>query len=182
MRLIVMLLLLMGLSGCGGRDRTGEWYTDWDRAGGCAGDPAPTPWGLAADGKPLGLCDDYEGYYVWVTYVAGWCRASRQQAAVFAPLIRRLPADTDYAVVLTSGDEVFVAATAAETRQWAQGYGFDLDRTVAETEASNRVVPQHLLLSPDGRTLWRYIGHLEASEIEATLTAFRTGARRPDVR
>jgi hypothetical protein len=86
------------------------------------------------------------------------------------------------AVVVTSGREVFSPATAADVQRWAQRLGLGLDRAVGEGGDSARTVPQHLLLGPDGRTAYRYVGVLFAEDMQRILDDFQSGRRIPDPR
>jgi len=44
------------------------------------------------------------------------------------------------------------------------------------------VIPQHLLIGPDGRTWYRYVGSLSSEEMSPLLREFEEGVRVPDVR
>lgn len=173
-------LLLAALSGCEGSDGTGEWYTNWDLAGGCAsdagGDVRPNGAGGAVD-----VCDALDEHeWVWVTYAAPWCSASRSQAAQIRSLQKSASADLAVYTVLTAGQEPFSPTTAGHARSWAGGFGLPASHVLAEQ--SSRTIPQHLLIGPDGRTFYRYVGFLDAQAIQQLLDAFRDGVRFPDVR
>lgn len=129
----------------------------------------------------LAACSGHQGRHLWVIYVAEWCPASRQQRPWAAQAFRNFPDGTDVAVVLTGGDVVFEPATLDLARAWSAAMGLAQTR-VAVAEEGVRTVPQHLLLGPDGRTLWRYNGVLEAGTMIALLEDFRSGRRLPAVR
>ncbi len=173
-----LALLLVGCGG--GRDSSGEFYTNWDIAGGCASD-AGGDTRVNALGEPVDVCAavDPDGW-VWVTYAANWCSSSRSQA----PQVQRFSRDTHYPVelftVLTSSNEPFTPAQISDARAWASAHGLPPQRVLAEE--STRVIPQHLLLGPDGRTWYRYIGHLDSEAMGGLLNDFITGERWPDVR
>lgn len=182
-RLIVCCLFALGLAGCfGQKSIEGEWYTSWDREGACQGPGPHEPWGVSAAGAPLGPCQGHAGRWLWVLYVADWCSASGQQAGEAAQAFRAFPDNVARAVVVTSGREVFSPATAADVQRWAQRLGLGLDRAVGEGGDSARTVPQHLLLGPDGRTAYRYVGVLFAEEMQRILDDFQSGRRIPDPR
>lgn len=174
------LVLAAALAACGGQDRDGEFYTDWDLAGGCSNDEGIAD-RLDAEDNAVDVCAA-EGRWVWVSYAAAWCSTSRKQAPVLSRLTRSPPQDALLYAVLTNGDEVFTPATRRDAQAWAGTDGFDRQRVLRDAEPGNRTLPQRLLIGPDGRTWYRYIGYLEAAEIASLLEDFAHGARSPDVR
>lgn len=163
------------IAGCGGESRVGEFYTRWDESGACtSGDTSP--WGRSAAGVDLSPCD-FSGSFVWVNYTALWCSASLNQALEFNQLARRGRENAVFITVLTGGRKVATPATAADAGEWAERFGLDKQRVVSEGE-SYRTIPQHLLIGPDGRTWFRYVGFLGHEEILALLEDFQQG-RRP---
>lgn len=172
-------MLALALSSCR-TSREGEWYSEWDRAGACRAPGVHAPWGTTPAGTRLGACQGHEGRYLWVLYVADWCGASRQQQAWAAQAFRAFPEAASVAVVMTGGAQVFQAATPADALAWSVALGVPADRVAVEEEGT-RTVPQHLLLGPDGRTLWRYVGVLEADRMVGVLEDFRSGRRRPGI-
>lgn len=173
--------LLVLVTGCGGKkDSTGEFYTNWDIAGGCVsdrgGDTRPS-----AAGTQVNVCDDVSSSsWIWVSYAAPWCTASKEQAPVISSLLRSSGSHLAVYKVLTSGNEPFVGATSSDIRAWARSYKLPADSVLAEK--STRVLPQHLLIGPDGRTWYRYIGYLSRQEIETLIDEFESGARMPNIR
>lgn len=168
--------LCFALAGCVTSEGSGEYFTDWDRAGGClSGDDRP--WGVSLAGKPLGPCE-FRGRFVWVTYDALWCAPCRMQAVATAEAARRGSAHTVFMSVLTGGSTPFAPATEAEMRRWAERLELDAERVVSEG-ATSRTVPQHALIGPDGRTWLRYVGPMSAQAILDTIDAFRRGKRTP---
>ena len=170
------LTLCVALGACIGDDESGEFYTDWDRAGGCLGGNRE-PWGKSLAGEPLGPCM-FSGQFVWVSYDALWCATCRRQATDTATAAASGPAYTVFVSVITGGPEVFVEASDDEMRGWAQTYGLD-PRFVVSEGGSSRSVPQHALIGPDGRTWYRYAGLLPANRILDLIEDFRLGRRQP---
>jgi hypothetical protein len=171
---------LLGLSGCSGESGSGEYYTDWDIAGGCASDQGGDIRTSGA-GTEVDVCDSVGEYsWIWVTYAAPWCSASKAQAPQIRAFKHQADSDVILYAVLTAGDEVFSAATVADARSWASTHG--LPATQVLTEQSSRTIPQHLLIGPDGRTFYRYVGFLDAAEMHQLLEDFRQSTRVPDVR
>lgn len=169
------------LTGCGsGGDSSGEFYTNWDLAGGCRSDEGGAG-RYNAQGDLVDVCAAVDpSRWVWVTYAAGWCTTSRTQA----PQIRQFTGSANQAVtvftVLTGGDEVFTDPGLAGARAWSRSYGLPPERVLIEE--SSRVIPQHLILGPNGRTWYRYIGFLTTAEMVEILDEFANGARHPNVR
>jgi hypothetical protein len=176
------LLLLGACAGNDGGSGSGEYYTWWDRAGGCAGE-ATTDQRRNAEGKPVDVCQpSRRGRWTWVSYGAGWCSVSRRQAPVVSALARSGRRDLEVFTVLTSGDEVFVPAQSGDAKAWAAAYGLAPARVLMGPDEGSRTVPQHLLIGPDGETWYRYIGRLELAEMTQLLDDFASGLRTPDVR
>jgi hypothetical protein len=161
---------------------SGEYYTRWDLAGGCAGE-ATADERRNAEGKPVDVCaPSRRGQWTWVSYAAGWCSASRRQATVVSALARAGRRDLEVFTVLTSGDEVFVPAQTGDAKSWSAAYGMPEARVLFGPDEGSRTVPQHLLIGPDGETWYRYIGRLELAEMMQLLDDFASGLRTPDVR
>lgn len=178
---IALLVLTAALVGCSDDDKSGEFYTQWDLAGGCVGDDGATL-RHDADGRAHDVCAVGEGRWVWVTYAAGWCEASRAQAPAVNRLRRTAPEGLEVFVVLTSGDEIFTVAERGDARAWAASYRFPRNRVLFDDELHSRVVPQHLLIGPDGRTWYRYVGFLQLEAMQQLFDDFASGTRLPDVR
>jgi hypothetical protein len=178
--ILLLVLLAIVFAGCGETDRTGEFYTDWDIAGGCV---SGLPGAVRRDGNNAAsdFCDLAPGGWIWVTYAAEWCPASRNQAAPAARFARTVRGRLDVFTVLTSGAEPFTVARLGEVRAWASRHGIASTHILFGTEPDSRVIPQHLLIGPDGRTWFRYIGQLQTEEMLHIFQEFESGLRRPDL-
>lgn len=171
------LTLLLVLVGCSNSDSSGEFYTNWDKAGGCTVPQENSIIRRSASGQEIDTCG-FRGEYVWTTYAGSWCQASGEQAPAITALSRRPPENTLIVTSLTSGSDPFTAATQQDAKRWAKRYGQDPDWVATEGQ-STRVLPQHALIGPDGQTWYRYIGYLDEQQIRQLLTEFRSGTRRP---
>lgn len=176
-RVLLASLAILGLGARGSADQSGEFYTDWDEAGGCTSDRGAGPARIAASGEEIDVCA-YPGDFVWISYVAPWCSTSAAQAPHFRAAAQVPLTRTRFVMSLTSGREPFTAATRQDALAWANRYGLDR-RMVAAEGHSVRTIPQHALIGPDGRTWYRYIGLLDEDEIYALLADFQNGAREP---
>ncbi|MEX2480307.1 MAG: hypothetical protein WD928_05535 [Gammaproteobacteria bacterium] len=176
-----LLLAALTLTACGSDDKAGEFYTLWDLDGGCN---STRPGAVRRDAKDriVEVCDLADSRWIWVTYAAPWCSASRKQAPAVNRLTRTGRRDFDVFVVLTSRDEVFTPASRNHASAWTGAYGFAPGRVLYESEDGTRTLPQHLLIGPDGRTWYRYIGYLDTNEMQRLLDDFASGARTPNVR
>lgn len=175
------------LAACGRDDLTGEWYSDWDLAGGCAAGNANRSAGpvrVDASGRSADICPPDPGgdIWTWVLYGAEWCPASRSQAAHMREFDHRCREWVDVLSVFT-GAEPLVPPLQREALAWAARTGLPPERVLfAPREADSRVVPQHLLLNPAGNTVWRWNGVLRADEMLDVAVGFRMGLRQPNLR
>ena len=177
MKPLYIILFSLLLASCGSPDTTGEFYTDWDRAGGCN-----SPEGGAgrnnANGDLVDVCRD-SASFKWVTYAGLWCSTSKTQAPQVRAFHNSAGPDVAVYTVLTSGTDPFVGARIQDARTWAASHGFPGSHVLIEE--TTRVLPQHLLIGPDGYTWYRYIGYLTADEMHTIRREFASGIRYPDV-
>lgn len=178
---MIVVLGLAILAGCGwsGSDPSGEWYSDWDRSGGCHSPMERNAFWTNGFGEPVDACA-WPGEFVWITYAAMWCDTSAKQAPQVADAIRRADGEVRFITTLTGGREVFTDASIDDARLWADRFGLVRALTVTEGQ-STRTIPQHALIGPDGRTWFRYVGYIEGDEILELIASFRAGERAPKV-
>ncbi len=175
--------LLPPLADCGRDDLSGEWYSDWDLAGGCTSE-GPAVARLDALGRPADICpsDPTATHWTWVMYGGAWCSASRSQAGRMRDFDQRCREWMEVLTVLT-GAEPLQLPTRGDALAWASATGLPPERVLfAPTEVDTRIVPQHLLLSPEGRTLYRFNGVLGVDEMLDLAVGFRMGLRQPKLR
>jgi hypothetical protein len=175
------LVLVMLLAGCGAKDKSGEFYSSWDLDGGCTS-AMPAAERVDATGRRSDPCEAAEGGWVWVTYAAGWCSSSRNQAPAVSRLAQSVGPDVTVYTVLTASDDVFVPARIDDARSWAASHGFAPQRVLYDAEKDTRIIPQHLLIGPDGKTWYRYNGQLNTEQMQQLLADFASGRRKPNVR
>lgn len=176
-----LMFAALTLAACGSDDKAGEFYTLWDLDGGC-NSTRPGAVRRDANDRIVDVCDLAGGRWIWATYAAPWCSASRSQAPAVNGLTRAGRRDFDVFVVLTSGDDVFTPASRNHASAWAGAFGFAPGRVLYASEDATRTLPQHLLIGPDGHTWYRYIGYLDTNEMQRLLDDFASGARAPNVR
>jgi hypothetical protein len=157
----------VGSAGGGKRDAAAYVpdYSDHSYSGGRG-----IPYGLNALAQPVSL-DLFEGRFVFVEYTAPWCSSAGAQAASFRNLTRRphvAGREVVFLTVMTGGEEALTPSTRETALEWAQRYGLDPARVVAEGDSS-RTVPQHALFSPSGQTLYRSEGRLTEAQMAALL-------------
>ena len=161
---------------CAANPAVGEVYTDWDRAGGCvSGDTQP--WGVSVGGAALGPCM-FPGRFVWITYDALWCTNCDRQLRATGAAARRGPENTVFVVVVGGGRHPHQSATPADLRERVRAFELDPLHVVSEG-TTQRMLPQHALIGPDGHTWLRHVGELDADAMLATLDAFQGGGRQP---
>lgn len=177
--LVIFISLLVQTACSGSDDQTGEMYTQWDLAGGCASG-LPGSIRRDAENRDADFCDTVDGAWTWVVYSAAWCSASRNQAYAVRRFFDMSQGRVQVFAVVTSGDDPFVLPTVYDARDWSSLLGLPTSRVLFETESAPRTIPQHLLLGPDGRTMYRYIGSLEAEDMMRIVGEFASGQRRPN--
>lgn len=180
-RIIVRLLALpvaLAIGACTGPSevREGEWYSNWDLDGGCRS-TLPGPERRDASGAPSDFCKSVApGRWVWVVYGAPWCSASRNQAARMREFEGRAGSALVLHSVLTSGPEPLSIARLDDARAWSGMTGLPTARVSFDPlESDPRTVPMHLVVGPDGRTWFRWIGPLDTATMLARLQAFESG-------
>ncbi len=178
------------LAGCMRRgSEPGEWYSNWDLAGGCATDRSPVRWRDAL-GETSHFCpaDEPGGAaspdgWTWVFYGAPWCGTSQRQAARMREFIDRVAGRARVYTVITAGGEPFTVPGVSDALAWAGRTGLPLRRVLFDpAEPDNRQIPQHLLVGPDARTWWRFVGGLPVEMMLEVLEDFASGRRQPRVR
>lgn len=120
----------------------------------------------AADGQALYFAD-FAGDFVWVDFAAPWCPPCAPQAQV----IRRLEYTTPgvaFVTMVTSDREPMSAATESTARAWAGRFRLDPARVAACGET--RVIPSHMLFSPEGQLLYWSEGTHSMAQIQAVLS------------
>lgn len=129
--------------------------------------------GRTAESTPVSL-EQFAGHFVWVDYAAPWCPPCAPQARAIADLERLLGERVVFLTVVTSGAEVMTRPSAAGAGSWAQKYGLPREHVVAGARHTGMVVPQHLLFSPTGQTLYRHKGLLYSDQISGTIVDHMT--------
>lgn len=182
-----------GLAGCSrGASEPREWYSSWDLAGGCQSETRAIAWRNAL-GEASGVCPgedpasqrsaDAADGWTWVFYGALWCSNSRQQAARMSEFVARVGHRAEVYAVLTGLDEPFTRPQAPDARAWAGTMGLSPRRVLFDpAEEGVRSVPQHLLIGPDRRTWYRFVGGLPTQDMVSLLEDFASGRRLPRVR
>ena len=168
-RLIVSYLILLFLvvaAGCetGGHKTDGRVgnMDDFSYAG-----VRGSNYGQSANGNFVGA-EEFEGKFVWVDYAAPWCGPCAPQASVIGKLDRTLGGKVVFLTVMTSDNEPFQEATRTTARLWAKRFGLNPDKVVAGRNSS-LTIPQHVLFSPAGQTLYRETGLHSETLIKSTL-------------
>lgn len=184
----VVLVPPGALLGCSRGSEPGEWYSNWDLAGGCQAAQPGAPW-LNAAGEPSGFCpgDDptlpSTADWTWVFYGAPWCSTSTRQAARMPDFVSRVGSQALVYTVLTAPDGPNAVPQLADVRAWGARTGLPPHRVLFNPrESDNRTVPQHLLIGPDARTWWRFAGGLPVDMMVEVLAEFAAGRRQPRVR
>ena len=132
------------------------------------------PYSPTADGGTLAL-EDFTGKFVWVEYAAPWCGPCTRQAPIIKKLEGEFSSGVVFVTVITSAQAGLgrPTATAATARAWAQRFGLE-PRKVVASDLWTFTIPQHILYSPEGQTLYRKEGlHSESQVREVLALAMR---------
>ena len=177
------LLVAALLSACSRPPAEGETYSAWDLDGGCLSS-LPGAKRHNARGEPADVCQTAgQGGWTWVVYGAPWCSASQNQAARLRTFEQAAGASLTLVAVLTSGPEPLSIPRLGDARAWSHTTALPLERVFyGPLESDTRTVPQHLLIGPDGRTWWRWVGPLETTAMLEQFQAFASGQRSSQAR
>ncbi|UCE01497.1 MAG: hypothetical protein JSW67_09395 [Candidatus Latescibacterota bacterium] len=112
--------------------------------------------------------ENFAGYFVWVDFAASWCGPCTRQAPLISKLEDVVGEDVLFLTLLTSAAEPTSQATVGTAAAWAKRYRLNPYLVVAGHERA-RTIPQHILFSPLGQTLYHAIGYHTDVQIRATL-------------
>lgn len=128
------------------------------------------PYGPTAGGGQLAL-EDFDGRFVWVEYAATWCGPCARQAPIIRKLDDELRDEVVFVTVMTSARAGVGGPTATrETAEaWARRFGLEPGNVVA-SDLWSLTVPQHILYSPRGQTLYRMEGLHSEGQIREILS------------
>ncbi len=122
---------------------------------------------VSATGEAIALAD-FAGDFVWLDYAAPWCSTCDPQSRIISALERSLGHEIVFLTVITT-DMNLKQATPQTARDWARRYNLQADQVLVGAGA--RFLPQHVLFSPTGQTLYRHTGFLTAEKIKNLLLA-----------
>lgn len=150
-------------------NKFGKHFTNWDLNGGCQNSDT-TPWGKNLAGEEFSPCD-FKGSYLWVYYSAPWCSTCKSQNSVIRKVATNFK-NIEMVAVITSGTEIMTQPTRADGNSLKAKIGFPEERIVLEEDGYSRTIPQHLLLSSDGSSLFRHEGMLSFEQINKVIDEF----------
>ncbi|MDX1740899.1 MAG: hypothetical protein R3178_06380, partial [Rhodothermales bacterium] len=123
-----------------------------------------------AKGRPVAV-SEFRGRFVWADYAAPWCSPCTPQSRVIRRLQDRYVGNVVFLTVMTSetpGPEGRPDQSTA--RSWASRFRLDPELVVAADDLYGRIIPSHMLYSPEGHTLFTYTGSMSESQIIEVLT------------
>lgn len=117
-------------------------------------------------GEPVRF-EDFAGRFLWVEYAAPWCGPCDRQAGEAKAFKLRAPqGELSLLTVMTSEMGGYGhPATIATAKAWAQKHGLPAAAVLA-ADLTHKTVPEHILFSPEGHTLFIRQGLLSAEEME----------------
>jgi thiol-disulfide isomerase/thioredoxin len=141
------------------------------------GEAAPAAIFTSPDGKPTSLAD-FKGKPVLVNLWATWC----------APCVKELPTLDKLAqggsievlaVSQDSGPHPSVVAFLKEHRIGALKPYQDSNMALSGAIGPETVLPTSILIGADGKEVWRYVGDLDWTSLEAAKLLAEAGGARP---
>ena len=159
------LLLLSG--GC---EKSGQYPYVGDMEDSSYSGRRGRPYGPTADGGQLAL-EDFAGEFVWVEYAATWCGPCARQAPIIKKLEGELRGDVVFITVITSAQAGLGRPTATRetAKAWAERFGLQ-PRNVVASDLWSLTIPQHILYSPRGQTLYRKEGLHSEQQVRDVLS------------
>ncbi len=168
---IVLAALLISLSAGGCRDED-PWVgvmTDYSYAGQVT--PEHTKFRDNARGRPISI-GQFEGKFVWSDYAAPWCPPCIPQSRTVQRLQNAFRDRVVFLTVMTSvSAEYRSIPDASSARAWASRFRLNPDHVVAAVDQWGRLVPSHMLFSPEGQTLFRFEGQMRDAHIKEVLSS-----------
>ncbi len=155
--------------GCGEEDRWVGVMSDYSYAGQVTTEH--TKLRDNARGRPTSV-SQFEGKFVWSDYAAPWCPPCIPQSHTIRRLQNAYKDRVVFLTVMTSESSDYRSIPDASTaRKWAARFRLNPDHVVAAEDQWGRLVPSHMLFSPQGQTLFRFDGQMRDAHIKEVLTA-----------
>ncbi len=170
-RLIVVFAMLLVAGGCTSGSQPDPYVGNMDDFS-YAGRRGKS-YGPSASGKTIEMAD-FKGRFVWIDYSAPWCGPCLRQAGVIKQLEKSYGGKVVFITMMTSDHGVGKSATRQTAQQWSKQFGLDPDRVVP-TDEWQRTIPQHVVFSPLGQTLYWKVGLLNDAQIRSVLGEHMSG-------
>ena len=116
---------------------------------------------------------EFRGRYVWADYAAPWCSPCIPQSRTIRRLQKSLGRDVVFLTVMTSETPGYEGRPDRGTAQsWSQRFNLDPNLVVAAEDQYGRLIPSHMLFSPEGHTLYAATGAMSESQIRDILSRY----------
>ena len=132
--------------------------------------PEGTKMRVNANGRSVAV-SEFRGRFVWADYAAPWCSPCAPQSRVIRRLQDRYVGNVVFLTVMTSETTGYEGRPDQGTaRSWANRFRLDPELVVSADDLYGKVIPSHMLYSPDGHTLFAYTGSMSEEQIRDVLT------------
>ncbi|MCK5849335.1 MAG: thioredoxin family protein [Kiritimatiellae bacterium] len=125
-------------------------------------------------GEPVSMTD-FEGSFVWAEYAAPWCKACAWQTPVTKKVEKEMGDMMVFLHIMTGRSNKYNDhATVDTAKAWTSRFGLNAKRVLA-AELWFKTIPEHRFYSPQGHTLFVYVGALSADQICEVISYYKTG-------
>jgi thiol-disulfide isomerase/thioredoxin len=164
-RLIAVVATLLVAGGCTVGDQPDPYVGNMDDFS-YAGRRGKS-YGPSASGKTIQIAD-FKGRFVWIDYSAPWCGPCLRQARVIKQIEKAHGNKVVFITMMTSDHGPGRPATRQTARQWSKQFALEPDHVVP-TDERHRTIPQHVVFSPLGQTLYWKVGLHNGAQIRSVL-------------
>jgi thiol-disulfide isomerase/thioredoxin len=127
---------------------------------------------VSANGRKVAI-SGFRGRYVWADSAAPWCSPCIPQSQTIRRLQDSVGESVIFLTVMTSETPGHADIPDQGTAlSWSKRFGLNPDHVVAAKDQYGRIIPSHMLFSPEGHTLYAATGLMSESQIREVLTQY----------
>lgn len=169
-----MLITTIFLQGCASSQKKGDPYegrmSDTSYSGQITPDKKVSR--INAEGGKTSVAD-FKGKFIFANYAAPWCGVCVDQANAIKAIEKNFGDNIIFLTVITSASEKYEDIPNQNTaKQWANRFGLNKKQVVASKDHWSMTVPQNLLFSPDGQTLFIHQGLISQDQLKGKILLY----------